>query len=236
MATSQQGSESDLLHFTIHDAQGAERVMLPVFTQPEIMRAALARNPDWQTLSVLQVQGQALLENVHPDVIVVINPWSRLEFQLPRDRPGRLRRAAPLGSGSPTRTGVGVLVARRPRHCRPSCTLPRPLRAPARPPSGSPPAAQEGGGAHGAAARRLDGVDAVEAGGGGDQGGFTLGADDGSAGSASTPPGTGRPARMRTVDAGQVGGDAGPRVEGPDHPVHLLRGAGLPSRGPRPRG
>jgi len=83
MATAQQGSESDLLHFTIHDAQGAERVMLPVFTQPEIMRAALARNPDWQTLSVLQVQGQALLENVHPDVIVVINPWSRLEFQLP---------------------------------------------------------------------------------------------------------------------------------------------------------
>jgi len=83
MATSQQGSESDLLHFTIHDAQGAERVMLPVFTQPEIMRAALTRNPDWQTLSVLQVQGQALLDNVHPDVIVVINPWSRLEFQLP---------------------------------------------------------------------------------------------------------------------------------------------------------
>jgi len=87
MATSQQGSESDLLHFTIHDAQGAERVMLPVFTQPEIMRAALARNPDWQTLSVLQVQGQALLENVHPDVIVVINPWSRLEFQLPPAAP-----------------------------------------------------------------------------------------------------------------------------------------------------
>ena len=83
MATSQQGSESDLLHFTIHDAQGVERVMLPVFTQPEIMRAALARNPDWQTLSVLQVQGQALLDNVHPEVIVVINPWSRLEFQLP---------------------------------------------------------------------------------------------------------------------------------------------------------
>jgi hypothetical protein len=79
----QQGSESDLLHFTIHDAQGSERVMLPVFTQPEIMRAALARNPDWQTLSVLQVQGQALLDHVHPDVFIVINPWSRLEYQLP---------------------------------------------------------------------------------------------------------------------------------------------------------
>ena len=83
MATAQQGSESDLLHFTIHDAQGSEQVMLPVFTQPEIMRAALARNPDWQTLAVLQVQGQALLEHVHTDVIIVINPWSRLEYQLP---------------------------------------------------------------------------------------------------------------------------------------------------------
>ena len=83
MATAQQGSESDLLHFTIHDAQGSERVMLPVFTQPEIMRAALARNPDWQSLTVLQVQGEALLAHVHPDVIIVINPWSRLEYQLP---------------------------------------------------------------------------------------------------------------------------------------------------------
>jgi len=52
LSTPQQGSESDLLHFTIHDAQGSEQVMLPVFTQPEIMRAALARNPDWQTLAV----------------------------------------------------------------------------------------------------------------------------------------------------------------------------------------
>ena len=57
--------------------------MLPVFTQPEIMREALARNPDWQTLSVLQVQGRALMEHVHPNVIIVINPWSRLEYQLP---------------------------------------------------------------------------------------------------------------------------------------------------------
>jgi len=82
LSTPQQGSESDLLHFTIHDAQGSEQVMLPVFTQPEIVRAALARNPDWQTLAVLQVQGQALLEHVHTDVIIVINPWSRLEYQL----------------------------------------------------------------------------------------------------------------------------------------------------------
>jgi hypothetical protein len=83
MATAQQGSESDLLHFTVDDAEGAERVMLPVFTSTEIMREALARNPDWQTLSVLQVRGEALLDHVAAEVIIVINPWSRLEYQLP---------------------------------------------------------------------------------------------------------------------------------------------------------
>jgi hypothetical protein len=83
MSTPQQGSESDLLHFTVDDAEGSERVMLPVFTSTEIMREALARNPDWQTLSVLQVQGGALLDHVDADVIIVINPWSRLEYQLP---------------------------------------------------------------------------------------------------------------------------------------------------------
>lgn len=82
MATAQQGSESDLLHFTVDDAEGAERVMLPVFTSAEIMREALNRNPDWQSLSVLQVQGGALLEHVGAGVIIVINPWSRLEYQL----------------------------------------------------------------------------------------------------------------------------------------------------------
>ncbi|HXZ99376.1 MAG TPA: SseB family protein [Candidatus Binatia bacterium] len=83
LATSQQGSESDLLHFTVDDAAGVERVMLPVFTSTEIMREALARNPDWQSLSVLVVKGGALLDHVDEDVIIVINPWSRLEYQLP---------------------------------------------------------------------------------------------------------------------------------------------------------
>ncbi len=76
------GTESDLLHFAIDDP-GGERTLLPVFTRPDIMREALLRNPEWQTLSVLQVNGKALLENVDNDVIIVINPWSRLEFQIP---------------------------------------------------------------------------------------------------------------------------------------------------------
>ena len=57
--------------------------MLPVFTRPVVMREALARNPDWESLSVLQVQGGALLERIDAGVIIVTNPWSRLEYQLP---------------------------------------------------------------------------------------------------------------------------------------------------------
>jgi hypothetical protein len=38
------------------------------------MREALARNPDWQTLAVVQVQGQGLLEHVDRDVTIVIGP------------------------------------------------------------------------------------------------------------------------------------------------------------------
>lgn len=82
LATAHQGNEADLLHFTLDDGAGVERVMLPVFTRPEVMREALARNPDWQTLAVLQVQGQGLLEHVDRDVTIVIDPWSRLEFHL----------------------------------------------------------------------------------------------------------------------------------------------------------
>lgn len=81
------GSESDLLHFTIDDPSGVEKVMLPVFTRPDIMREALLRNPDWQQLSVLQVNGAALLDNVDDEVVIVINPWSRLEFQIPPRQP-----------------------------------------------------------------------------------------------------------------------------------------------------
>jgi tetratricopeptide (TPR) repeat protein len=78
------GTASDLLHFTIDDEAKGSRVLLPVFTQASIMRRALIRNPDWQNLSVLQVNGGALFDNVDNDVIVIINPWSRLEFELTR--------------------------------------------------------------------------------------------------------------------------------------------------------
>lgn len=78
------GTEIDLLHFTIDDGAIESRVVLPVFTQPSIMRRALIRNPDWQSLSVLKLNGGALYDNANNDVAVIINPGSRLEFELPQ--------------------------------------------------------------------------------------------------------------------------------------------------------
>jgi hypothetical protein len=80
-------TDSDLLHFTIDDSDGHEVVMLPVFTRLGPMRDALLRNPEWQALSVLQVAGRDLLENVDDDVIIVVNPWSELEYQVPLSAP-----------------------------------------------------------------------------------------------------------------------------------------------------
>lgn len=78
-----QGTESDILHFTVDDAEGHEQVLMPVFTRPDVMRSALQRNPDWQDQSVLQVSGGDLLANRDGDVTLVIDPWSSLEFQIP---------------------------------------------------------------------------------------------------------------------------------------------------------
>jgi hypothetical protein len=77
------GTESDILHFTINDPEGKEKNFMPLFTRYDVMRSALLRNPDWQSLSVLEVNGGALILNRGPDVTLVINPWSKLEWQWP---------------------------------------------------------------------------------------------------------------------------------------------------------
>jgi tetratricopeptide (TPR) repeat protein len=77
------GTESDLLHFEVADKDESPVTMLPVFTNVAAMREVLIRNPDWMELSVLKVNGGALLANVDDDVTVVINPWSDLEYQIP---------------------------------------------------------------------------------------------------------------------------------------------------------
>lgn len=83
------GAESDLLHFTIDDTEGKEIVLLPVFTNAGIIVDPLRRNPDWQSFSILEVDGKELLEHIDHDVTVVIDPWSDLEFKIgPSDRKG----------------------------------------------------------------------------------------------------------------------------------------------------
>ena len=82
-----QGTESDLLHFTVDDSAGIERVLLPLFTRPEFLQTALVRNPDWQTFKILEIEGQPLLDNVDSDVTIVINPWTILEFLFPYQPP-----------------------------------------------------------------------------------------------------------------------------------------------------
>jgi len=76
------GTDSDLLHFAV-DIEDREVILLPVFTNAGVMREALLRNPEWQQLSVLSVNGGALLANVDDEVAVVVDPWSELEFRIP---------------------------------------------------------------------------------------------------------------------------------------------------------
>ena len=77
------GTESDILHFTVDDAEGKDKVFMPLFTRSQVMRDALLRNPDWQKLSVLEVNGGDLIANRDSGVSLVVNPWSKLEWQLP---------------------------------------------------------------------------------------------------------------------------------------------------------
>lgn len=78
------GGGNDLLHFTIKDKANVQRVMLPIFTNGQAIREALRRNPEWNTFTLLKVNGEELWEQVDSDVILVINPWVNMEFQLPK--------------------------------------------------------------------------------------------------------------------------------------------------------
>jgi hypothetical protein len=73
------GTESDLLHY----AEDDDTVALPVFTNPGLMAEPLRENPDWQTLSVLELNGKDLLDAVDDDVTIVINPQSDAEWRIP---------------------------------------------------------------------------------------------------------------------------------------------------------
>ncbi len=72
---------SDLLHCSF-DRDAAEVTVLPVFTRADAIRIALLRYPEWQVYSVLKVKGRELIDNIDPDVNIIVNPWTATEFEL----------------------------------------------------------------------------------------------------------------------------------------------------------
>jgi len=95
-----QGTESDLLHFTVDYGLGTkERTILPVWLDPgsDSLRKALRRNREWQRLLVLEVDGGGLVANIDDDendpVMVVIDPWTPSEYKIDRSARRRFARA-----------------------------------------------------------------------------------------------------------------------------------------------
>lgn len=76
------GTKSDLIHFSTESDED-HRVLLPVFTNVDILRDALIRNPHWQEVPVLEIDGGKILNERDSDVTLVVDPWSELEFQIP---------------------------------------------------------------------------------------------------------------------------------------------------------
>ncbi len=84
------GTETELLHFTIDDESGNELEILPLWSRLDYMREAQLRNPDWQSLHVLEINIGELMANRDRDVIVVFDPWSEHELHKPaRDEDSR---------------------------------------------------------------------------------------------------------------------------------------------------
>jgi prevent-host-death family protein len=77
------GSESDVVTYAGSSEDGYANVVMPIFTSVAELRTALGRNPTWQALDVLELNGKGLVENVDPDVTIAIDPWSSSEFLVP---------------------------------------------------------------------------------------------------------------------------------------------------------
>lgn len=77
---------NDVFHYISKGPNEEKQFMVPVFTRRDFIQDALNRYSDWQGLSpqsVLELKGEELLRKLDPDVEVIINPWTSLEFQFP---------------------------------------------------------------------------------------------------------------------------------------------------------
>ena len=71
-------AQLDVLHYL----SGADQVM-PVFTDSQYVDIAVREDPNCAKLKAITVQGTYLLEKVSDSVLVLVNPWSDLEVELP---------------------------------------------------------------------------------------------------------------------------------------------------------
>lgn len=72
-----------IVTYSDEDDPSGHAALMPVFTTVEILRSALRSHRAWQTFDVLVVSGRSLVENVDPDVTLVIDPGSDEEFRIP---------------------------------------------------------------------------------------------------------------------------------------------------------
>jgi hypothetical protein len=68
--------EVDILMFTTDDDQA----MVPVFTSPDYMSAAVKRNPDWANMEVYKLPASKVLDSLDPGQMLLINPWTPLQY------------------------------------------------------------------------------------------------------------------------------------------------------------
>lgn len=71
-------AQLDVLHYL----SDGEQVM-PVFTESRFVDIAVREDPTCGGLTAITVQGTYLLEKVSDAVLILVNPWSDLEVELP---------------------------------------------------------------------------------------------------------------------------------------------------------
>jgi prevent-host-death family protein len=103
LASAGKRTVGDFVTYSAADVPDA--VLLPVFTGLDALRSALAHQPEWLSLAVFQLNGRELVQQVDPDLTIVVDPWSELEFSVPPSGRRTLMAEQPIVAASELVTG-----------------------------------------------------------------------------------------------------------------------------------
>jgi len=73
----------DIVYYSVTSSNGPREDLIPIFTRIEFLQQAVQKNPEWAKFEVILVNGGDLVQAFEVDAIV-INPWSPLEYRVPR--------------------------------------------------------------------------------------------------------------------------------------------------------